>query len=340
MAVFNDQRTYGVELEINTRLDAHGVASEIRSGFAHDGIEQDCNVESYGHANSPQWKIVGDGSVSPGFEIVSPILNGWNGKAQIESVCRCLAHFGGRVWNSRQTGMHVHHGSYDLNGRELGYVFATYAAFQETFNMMVSPSRRHNQYAEGIPWNLLTNDGSYKMREEREDVMESIYRTAVYLKGGSTSAARYTSVNICSVFEQSRRMPQGHGTVEFRQHQGTANARKIWAWVLVTQSLIESAKEKNNYPKPLAVTDTMSNRGELNRLQTVCAVIPTYHVRQHNTSRGMRSVEPSIVEACTPYMEAYKYFAQRVRDFSRALVNENRALPSRRRASDDRDMDE
>lgn len=339
MGVFNHERTYGIEMEINTNTPAQTIAREIAEQFERDGIRQFCAVEGLSHGTPMNWKIVSDGSVHPGFEIVSPILSGYDGKAQIESVCKALRNFGNRIWNSSQTGLHVHHGTDDLTGQEIGYVFATYSAFQSTFNMMVSPSRRRNRFCQNLDWSLLTSNGSDKLRDHREAVCENILSKMVQLMGNER-VARYTTVNICSVFPNSRRMPQGHGTIEFRQHQGSTNAKKIWSWILVTQSLMESSKEKRNYAKPLTATTTQSNRGELNRLQTVCAVIPTYHVRQRNTAQGRRALEPGVVEACTPYMEAYKYFAQRVRNFSRALINENRALPTRRRASDDQDLDE
>lgn len=77
-------RSFGIELEIAginrqtalTSLSAVGIA-------VHD--------ESYNHMTRSHWKLVGDGSVRGGFEIVSPVLHGEQGLAEAMTVAEALS---------------------------------------------------------------------------------------------------------------------------------------------------------------------------------------------------------------------------------------------------------
>ena len=42
-----------------------------------------------------------------------------------------------------------------------------------------------------------------------------------------------------------------HGTVEFRQHQGSLNPTKIWNWVVFTQSIMNRARAKTTKTRML-----------------------------------------------------------------------------------------
>ena len=45
MSVFNEQRTYGIEMEINTELRGVQIADQVTAGFERDGIGQVCTAE-------------------------------------------------------------------------------------------------------------------------------------------------------------------------------------------------------------------------------------------------------------------------------------------------------
>jgi hypothetical protein len=118
MAKFNHSRRFGVEMEVHTRLSDTNLARAITIGFERDGINQTCNAEGYHHTTRNHWKIVSDSSLTVrGWEIVSPPLKGYNGRKEIESVCKTLnaLRTAGQptVTVSKQTGLHVHHDAAD-----------------------------------------------------------------------------------------------------------------------------------------------------------------------------------------------------------------------------------
>ena len=65
-------RKYGLEIEI-VNVDRERLLSNLNQA----GIE--CYYEGYNHQTRPHWKIVTDASVSNGYELVSPILEGDEG---------------------------------------------------------------------------------------------------------------------------------------------------------------------------------------------------------------------------------------------------------------------
>ena len=65
-------RNFGIELEIAGITQARALAALQAVGV------QAC-AEGYNHATRSHWKIVPDGSVREGFEVVSPVLQGQEG---------------------------------------------------------------------------------------------------------------------------------------------------------------------------------------------------------------------------------------------------------------------
>ena len=89
---FRFTRTFGVELEL------FGIErSRLVAGLREAGIEvQD---EYYNHTTRAYWKIVGDGSVrgDHALELVSPVLKGDEGMAELKKVCEVLKALNGRI---------------------------------------------------------------------------------------------------------------------------------------------------------------------------------------------------------------------------------------------------
>ena len=244
MTVLNPNRTFGVELEVVTRRRKATLVNAINAEFERRGMSQaHCQAQQYNHSVSSYWKKVSDSTISPSrWEVVSPILSGFEGKAQIEAVCKALQNVGCTV--NRSTGMHVHHDARDLSPKQIGQAFGTYAAFQTLLDLNVAPSRRGNQtYTRSVP-TMVTNNGTDKWDgiTTRRQVIRKLDQT----KGSS----RYSAMNHDSMREGSY---QYHGTIEFRQHQGTTNATKVWAWILISQAIIEKGVQfKTRFPKTTA----------------------------------------------------------------------------------------
>jgi len=215
-------RTYGVEIEFYAKLDRFHVSILLnRAGV-------DCRDERYNHETTRYWKIVTDGSLRRhcpagyfGMELVSPILKGANGLAQIRKVCEVINRHEVGLKITKACGLHVHHGAEGFRTRQFNNLLRMYKYYEDELDSLVAPSRRKNrnhQYCATVQ----NTDVDYLMIE------------------------RYCKLNLCS-FER-------HGTIEFRHFNGTADADKICGWVNLTQAMTERAVKvscvrKSNNPR-------------------------------------------------------------------------------------------
>jgi hypothetical protein len=203
-------RRFGVEIEF-VGISRDAAAQALREA----GLE--AQHEGYGHATTPHWKVVHDGSISRGGEAVSPILAGEDGYRQVRTAIQALRSAGANV--STACGLHVHHEVADLSGEQLARLFEQYAADQDNIDGLVSRSRRdgRNQYCR-------------RLRDMEVQAIGRCFRES----RTAASVDRYKTLNVAS-------FPR-YGTIEFRQHQGTMDARKVIAWIKFGQAMIELAK--------------------------------------------------------------------------------------------------
>lgn len=309
MTVFNENRTYGVELEVVTGRQARTLATAINNEFRARGIEATCTQQSYNHQVSSSWKIVSDSTIRPrGWEVVSPILKGHEGREQIKAVCKALNDLDCET--NTTVGMHVHHDARGLTAKQIGGVFGTYSAFQTLLNYGVSRSRRGIQwggYNSIADWSRVTRDNDNyntigdginadtEFTGPRGMNMQN-FITAIYRKVGMNRAC---SVSIGSSLSR-------HGTIEFRQHQGTINATKIWAWLLITQSIVErQTQNRVSFPKPVYMEVASGKtiaKGDFYRFKSFIAVSAD---RNNHDS-----------EAAAPYSWAFKVLYKSIKKFA------------------------
>jgi hypothetical protein len=294
MATFNANRTFGTEIEVITSATQGMVANAINDFFQLNGINNRCEAQAYNHNDQAIWKVVADGSLQgQGWEVVSPPMAGADGKAQLESVCQALNAIGATV--SDLTGLHVHHDAADLTGQAIARVYATYAAHQEVLNFMVSPSRRSNHMLRPLSYAQVTNGGRDNFAKNTRRAAERKLQDRL----GGMGMHSYTAVDTQSL---SR-----HGTIEFRQHQGTINAEKIWNWVLLTQSIVEAASTMTKLPKQATGNDS----------------------RRNPFGSFKRAIKLNVCDnggnpAAEVYQNAFKFWAKRFKHFCRqANVNPN-----------------
>lgn len=191
------------------------------------------------HATTPHWKIVPDGSVHGGFELVAPVLKGEAGIREMKTVVRIAARYS-RI--TQQCGLHTHFGvmdkmTFNRTGNLVWYEMShdqqqrclrsravkrmqvrlnnTMAHFCPVIDWLVAPSRRNNQSYGG-------GDHTPIQDAEAERFINSRRFTSEGPSGGGRFR-RYMKVNFHALAR--------HGTVEFRQHQGSFNARKSEMWV-------------------------------------------------------------------------------------------------------------
>ncbi len=207
-------RQFGVEIEA-FGIDKSRLAELIRNA----GVE--CHVEGYNHSTRRHWKIVSDGSLDGenAFEIVSPILEGLEGIEELQKVCEVLET--SRVKINKSCGLHIHFDASNFGLAQVKNMLFNYAAFENEIDSFMPTSRRENNntYCKSVI--------GFETRIERANTMQQL---------AGVFSSRYFKVNLQSY---SR-----HNTIEFRQHSGTVEFKKISNWILFLHNLTEYSKTK------------------------------------------------------------------------------------------------
>jgi hypothetical protein len=211
-ATLADDLTFGIELE--TTIPA-GI---IAVGGYHAG-RQIPGLPDGWQSQSDSSIVCPIGHVS--CEVVSPILKGADGLAQVKKVCEWLQAIGAKV--NRSTGVHVHVGwAGDENSLKR---LASYVANYEKALYAASgtKSREEGHYCRPI-----REDYAYKNR---------------FVEGRSDYPItdRYRLLNLRNL--------QTKGTVEFRVFSGTINAGKAIGYIRIALALVEKAIMTARPPK-------------------------------------------------------------------------------------------
>ncbi len=222
-----DNRTFGIEIECRVSGNTLSEAQiKVKDAIRRQGLEAD--VEGYNHSTRDYWKVIYDASIDfsrgwQGIEIVSPVLKGDEGRKQVELVCKALEEVGAKV--NKSCGLHIHHGANDLKLNDFKNLAFLYMVKEDEVDQMVAKSRRKNN--NGFCRSLNSYYNVFQIKNARS--VKQLIKLA-----GSTRAPRYSKINFSAYVR--------HGTVEFRQHQGTVEAKKILAWLDFGQQMIRTAK--------------------------------------------------------------------------------------------------
>jgi hypothetical protein len=234
-------RSFGVEIE------AYGVTrAALLAELRAQGLE--AQDEAYNHTTRPHWKIVNDGSVNGanGFELVSPVLRGLEGLADLERACRALRRCGAKV--NKTCGLHVHFGMRESPISHLRQVVRNYLVLETTLDQLMPPSRRNNGYCKS-----LRRSRSLEAAERAILAANTAQELAVAANGGHGQDHRYHKVNVQSFFR--------HGTLEFRQHSASLEFEKISFWVKLLHNLIDYSAQHLVAPAlPTAQFTTFTQR--------------------------------------------------------------------------------
>ena len=205
-------RKFGIEIEF-----VGAARGDVEVALQQHGVEAFC--EGYNHTTRPYWKIVADASLShhSGLtgEVVSPILEGSDGLAQLQKVCEALNSIPSLTVN-RSCGLHVHLDCQDMTVGQIAKTFERYAKYEDQIDMVMPRSRR----------------GSARW-------CSSIKGTENRIKRCSTKSdqayeiGRYYKVNLTNVATR--------GAMEFRQHSGTTDFTKISNWLVFLQQFVETS---------------------------------------------------------------------------------------------------
>lgn len=205
-------RRFGIEIEAYN-CTRERLASELREA----GIN--VAVEKYNHNTRNHWKLVRDSSLTGNdtFELVSPILEGERGLAELEKVCWVLDFCDVKVNDS--CGLHIHMDAADFTVTTWKNLALTYKNIENVINAFMPGSRRDNYYCKS----LSTISESRILGASTIDELR-----------GAFGNQRYNKVNL----EAYAR----HRTVEFRQHGGSTNFTKMKNWILFLNRMITFAQ--------------------------------------------------------------------------------------------------
>jgi hypothetical protein len=207
-------RKFGVEIEYI------GAYAELIRQMESRGLS--ASYEGYTHqVRRNSWKIVRDGSISGGYELVSPPLSGAAGFREVELACEALAAAGCRV--NSTCGLHVHHEIKDLTLDGFKRLIRGWYVNQDNTNRLVARSRRNSTWARPF------TEGDLRY----VDSLRSLDQDAVRRHFVEQRLTRYKALN-AQAFGR-------YGTIEVRQHQGTMNFKKIAAWIRYGQAFIAAA---------------------------------------------------------------------------------------------------
>ncbi len=208
-------KRFGVEIE------SYGIKREnLERALQRAGIAVES--QSYNHNTISKWKIISDSSITGenSFELVSPVLQGEAGLAELKKVSEVLTRLGAKI--NKTCGLHIHFEAIDFNLKQWQNIFINYAKLETTIDEFMPESRRANN--------------AYYCRSIIK------YKTAI---ANATSITNFTSIINDRYHKINPHSFGRHQTIEFRQHSGTVEFEKISNWILFLHNLIDFSKENS-----------------------------------------------------------------------------------------------
>lgn len=224
------QRTFGVEIEFHTAIRAHVAEAVERVVGYHIHMVNyhgtrccTCGGQVSGYS---QWKLETDSSATRGMrnvghlprnqggELVSPVLSGEAGIAEVKAVMQALRSVGAKV--DKKHGMHMHLGVADMSTDHKIRLVNNFYNYQTQLFDLVASSRRNNHYCRPMSHYQLTN-------------AVSAFINGRFPSGNHTDAMNLT--NLARI-----------GTIEMRLHQGTLNGKKAEMWIRLMLQFFEVSR--------------------------------------------------------------------------------------------------
>jgi hypothetical protein len=221
--------SFGVEIECYAPSDDANRNFESSYDFAQSTLENAglyAVNTGYTHRVTEYWKVVSDASLGRnGVEIVSPILYGESGMADLKKAVTAMKEAGFTV--NTTTGTHVHFGIADQPLKQIKAFAKFYMRYEHIVDWMVGKSRRGNSngmlksHSNGQKW---TMDSRFR------DVNQA--RTVRDIASACSYGDRYYKLNFAAYSRQT--------TMEVRHFGGSLNATKIENWILLLDAMWRS----------------------------------------------------------------------------------------------------
>jgi hypothetical protein len=226
--------TFGCEIEISRDgAGPDGCFAAIRA--AGIAVERH-HAPHMTRQNPAAWVVCPDGSC--GGEIVSPILRGADGLAQLHRVCTALVAAGAKV--DRSCGFHVHVGARNmLTIGQIQNVAKMFLRHEAAFDQILPPSRRAgtNRFCNQ---NARATSHSLAEKFAAIDGSRTVEAIARVMNGGFQPSQTYTHHRYYALnFQAWLRI----GTLEFRQHSGTVEADKAVNWAKLIVGFVARATQ-------------------------------------------------------------------------------------------------
>ena len=275
------QLRYGVELEIiipNGKADGFTYES-IAQAITNLGIRVD--YKGYSHETVDYWKLVTDASVKATdhdlcFELVSPILQGDDGLANLRSLMENVRTLG--IDTNSSCGFHVHVDASKgelqavpsmgtVNG--LKRVAKCFVALENAFDLIVASQsggeqssnnnhRRANSSRYCGSNRLLLGSLSNRQRWERISNVTTRRELETLLNPNND---RYRKLNLTNITKLDR-----PSTIEFRHHAGVQQLLEAEAWVRLVLRFCERASSSEQNCQPCLLPECATPKQEVHAL--------------------------------------------------------------------------
>jgi len=233
--------TFGIEIEtVGNR------PSVLASKLQHAGIHN-VQAESYNHRDNDQgqWKIVTDASLrsSTGAEVVSPILSGEAGIAEVVRMADAIKHVGSTV--NVRCGLHVHFGAKSVPFKIRKRFLKLFVRFEQVLDALVNETRR----GRGSEWAQSTVQ--VRTADNVNELLNAITAAPNQELLSMMMGGRYQKVNVGAAYRQ-------HGTYEVRMHHGTVDSKEIVEWITILSELWRWALAGLSSPRNLKANKSLS----------------------------------------------------------------------------------
>jgi hypothetical protein len=243
MKKLSPTQSFGIELELTS---PEHVDTDLIGSMLNDKLCQTTTVtvvQGYrqGRQDIAGWKLVPDGSIvcsrsHPNcntFELVSPVLEGGNGLAQVNKVLQALGQMPGLKVN-KSMGFHVHLDVSDLTQAQLIKICQNFIKYEHVVDALLPPSRRTG--SQECDRYFKSNRDAMRMRRSKDRHLalsrcQDIHDLSALLNPDG----RYYKLNLQNLV--TGRQP----TLEFRQHSATINYQKVAAWVRFCTLLVQNS---------------------------------------------------------------------------------------------------
>lgn len=282
-------RKFGIELEVIT------LAAEMNMGQLADYLTENgipCRSQDYNHVDSEtSWKVVPDGSVHGGCEVVSPILSGERGIEQCKKVAKLLRAKG--IYTDRSCGFHVHVDARDMNAPSILNVVKRYNRFESVIDSFMAIGRRVNN-------NSYCQSNSRVIGSSLEAAVSNNPMGSTAIRNSNLMGSRYYKVNLAAIAR--------HNTIEFRQHAGTTDAEKIEHWIRFCVNFVEtsivSVSEQTQVPASVRTETYSENAWE------ECRAIAPYSARANDVRKKYAAIAAAFVNGSNRHMRRYVTYSE------------------------------